>query len=129
MRRDRARPSPAHPYRQIQPATVQGTDLALLVKQPQHCAARRIDVETNDVPETFGELGIIGNLRGAHSVEAQAVGLPDATHRGDADADDPGLGCRRSVGSPMSRRGIGQDTARSVVTTNLLHSGVNARSP
>jgi len=46
----------------------------------------RIDIETDDVADLGGELRIVGKLEGTDAVRRQAMSLPDALNRGQANA-------------------------------------------
>ena len=46
----------------------------------------RIDIETDDVADLGGELRIVGKLEGTNAVRRQAMSLPDALNRGQANA-------------------------------------------
>ena len=48
--------------------------------------SRRIDVEADDVLQLLGELRIAGELEAPHPMWGKPVRLPDALHRGGADA-------------------------------------------
>ena len=50
---------------------------------------RRIDIEPDDVAQLGGELRVGGQLELAHPMRLQAMGAPDALHRGDADRRRP----------------------------------------
>ena len=58
---------------------------------------RRIHVEARDVLDLLGEGRIVGALEGAQPVWLQMVGVPDALHRAQADADSPGHGAAGPV--------------------------------
>ena len=64
---------------------------------------RRIDVEADHVLQLVGELRVVGELELAHPVWCQAVAVPDALHRGNADAGGPGHRRRRPVGRLAGR--------------------------
>ena len=57
-----------------------------------HGMGRRVDIEADDVLELGHELGIVRELEAADAVRRQAVRLPDALHRGHADAGRLGHG-------------------------------------
>jgi hypothetical protein len=63
---------------------------------------RRVDVKPNNVAQLRHELGVGGELEPADAVRLEAVSLPDALHRGDADAG-------RSVARLAGRLGKRQD--------------------
>ena len=60
---------------------------------------RRVHVKADDVLDLLGKGRVVGALEGADAVRLQAVGLPEALHRAQGDAD--GLG-HRSAG-PVGR--------------------------
>src|SRR5262245_10182131 len=68
------------------------TTPALLVDRQHHGMGRRVDIEADDVLELGHELGIVRELEAADAVRRQAVRLPDALHRGHADAGRLGHG-------------------------------------
>jgi hypothetical protein len=66
--------------------SIQGLNLRLLIDAEDDGVCWRIDIEAHDVADLGGELGIVGQLEGADAVRRQAMGLPDALHRGQAHA-------------------------------------------
>jgi hypothetical protein len=61
-------------------------DLAFLVDRLLSVEGR-VRVETDDVLDLLGELGIVGELEGANAVRLQPVRLPQALHGAQTDAD------------------------------------------
>src|SRR3984893_5059047 len=69
----------------------------------------RIDIETDDVADLGGELRIVGKLEGTDAVRRQAMSLPDALNRGQANArhlgHQPPGPVRRLAGRIAERQG------------------------
>jgi hypothetical protein len=82
--------------------------LAFLVDAEDHGMSRWIDVKANDILELVGELGVVGELEGAHPMRLKPLPRPDPPHRGRADPHR--LGHRRPgpMGRLMRRRLVGQ---------------------
>ena len=85
--------------RQAWLGAVERLDLRFLVDREHDGMGRRIDIKPDDVAQLGGELRVGGQLELAHPMRLQAVGAPDALHRGDA---DPG-GLGHHVGGPVGR--------------------------
>jgi hypothetical protein len=62
------------------------------------------------------EVGVVGKLEAADAVGRQAVRLPDALHRGDAEAGRPGHGGSGPMGRFVRRLGAGQATTLSMTS-------------
>ena len=101
-------PGPALLHRQPRLGAVQRLDLALLIDAEHHGVGGRINIQADDVADLGGEPGIIGELEGADAVRCQAMGLPDALHRGQADTGDPGHHPAGPVGGLAGRLAQGQ---------------------
>ena len=86
----------------------QALDLALLVEAEHDGMGRRIDIEPDYLLELVGELGIVGELEGAHPMRLQPVPDPDAAHRGRTDPHRLGHGRRRPMGRFVRRGLVGQ---------------------
>jgi len=104
----RHRPTLAGLQRQAGLGAVERLDLALLVDRQHHRVAGRIHVEPDDVLHLGGERGIGGALEGAQPMRLEAVGLPDALHGAQADADHLGHGPPGPVGDGTGRLRAGQ---------------------
>jgi hypothetical protein len=85
-----------------------GLNLRLLIDAKHHRMGRRIDIETDDVADLGGELRVVGQLEGADAVRRQAMGAPDALHRGQADSRDLGHHPASPVSSLAGRLAQGQ---------------------
>ena len=80
------RSGPAFLHRKTGLRAIEGLDLGLLVHAEHDRVSRRIDVEADDVLQLLGELRIVGELEAPHPMWGEPVRLPDALHRGGADA-------------------------------------------
>ena len=78
--------------RQAWLGAVEGLDLAFLVDRQHDGVGRRTHVEADDVGDLFAESRIIGALEGADAVGLEVMGLPDALHGAQRDADCLGDG-------------------------------------
>src|SRR5829696_5636888 len=117
---------PALLQRQAGLGAVEGLDLALLVDREHHRMGGRIDIEADDVAQLRHELGIVGELEAAYAVRLKAVSLPDALHRGQADADRLGHGGGGPVRRLVRRLGCGQGHR---LVDHLLTERLDARGP
>ena len=95
-------------HRQTGLGTIEGLDLAFLVKAEHDGMGGRIDIETDHLLELLGEFGIVGELERAHPMGLQPVPLPDASHRRGADPNRLGHRRRGPMGRLMRRRLISQ---------------------
>ncbi len=104
----RHRPALAGLQRQAGLGAVERLDLALLVDRQHHRVARRVHVQPDDVLHLGREGGIAGALEGAQAMGLEAVGLPDALHGAQADADCLGHRPAGPVGDRAGRFRTGQ---------------------
>ena len=100
--------------------------MALLVDRQHHGMGRGIDIKADHVAQFGGEGRIVGELEAADPVRRQAVGAPDALHRGDADADRLGHGGGSPVRRLAGRRRGGQ---RHHLVDRLLAERLHPRRP
>ena len=66
---------------------IERLNLALLIEGENDRVRRRIDIEPDDVPQLFDELGIVRELELPHAVRLKTVSAPDALDRAHADPD------------------------------------------
>ena len=85
-------------HRQAGLGAVKGLDLGFLIDRQHDGMGRRVDIETNDVPELLGELRVLRQLETADAVRLQAMRLPDTLDRRGADADGLGHQAQRPMG-------------------------------
>src|SRR5262249_54341379 len=86
----RHRPGAPRLHRQSRLSPVEGLDLALLVDREDDGMGGRVDVETDHIPELFGERRIVRQLERPDTMRRELVGLEDALHRPQADTHRPG---------------------------------------
>src|SRR5205814_6108874 len=84
--------------RQTRLGSVEGLDLALLVKRQNNRVGGRRDIKADDVAELVDELRIIGKLELPNAVRLEAVGAPDPMNRTGADPCFAGHQRGRPVG-------------------------------
>src|SRR5262245_36034627 len=86
----RHRPGAPRLHRQSRLSAVEGLDLALLVDREYDGMGGRIDVETDHIPELFGERRIVPQLYRPETMRRRVGGVEDALHRPQADTHRPG---------------------------------------
>jgi len=79
---------------------IQSLHLALLVTAQDDRVLRRVEIQTNDIFDFFGETRVIRDFEGARQMWLQAVFAPDAANRAWAHTQLFGHG----LATPMSRR-------------------------
>src|SRR5262249_38920862 len=75
----RHRPGAPRLHWQSRLSAVEGLDLALLVDREYDGMGGRIDVETDHIPELFGERRIVRQLERPDTMRRELVGLEDAS--------------------------------------------------
>ena len=106
--------------RQSRLRAVESLDLGLLVDREHDRVARWSEVETDNVRELGGELGVAAALEGADAMRLQLVGCPDPLHRPQRQAGDLRHHPPRPVARLPRRLGAGQHH-------HALHLGLGCR--
>src|SRR5450631_1603029 len=73
-------------HRQPRLGAVESLDLALFVDGKHQCSLGRIKIETNDILDLLGKVGIVGNLEAPYQMRLEAVLVPDTLYARVADA-------------------------------------------
>ena len=102
------RTGPSRLHRQSRLGAVEGLDLAFFVNREDNGVGGGIDVETDHVPEFFGELRIVRQFECPDTMGRELVGLKDALHRSQADPHGLGQHPTRPLGG-LSRRWLGHE--------------------
>ena len=84
--------------RQAGLGAIEGLDLGLLIERENQSMLRRIEIESDDVVEFLGETRVIAELEGLDAVGLEAMGAPNPSHGGSADAGRGGHGAAAPVG-------------------------------
>ncbi len=91
--------------RQNRLGSIQGLNLALFIDAQDQGLVRWMQIQPHHVPQFVHEIGIPAQLEGLGSMGLQAVGPPDAPHRGFAHALGPGQSAAAPVRG-LPRRGV-----------------------
>ena len=114
---------------------IQRLDLRLLIDRQHDGVGWWVDIEADNIADLGGEPRIVGQLVLAHPVRLQAMGSPDALHRTDTDASEPGhrrgLPMGDSPGGPSGARGAmragascpSEGDAHSIIIQKILNVG------
>ncbi len=110
LRRSRA-------HRKDRLGPVQSLDLALLVSAKHKRSIGGIEIQTDDVPHLFNELGVVGELEGLDPMRLELESLPDSAHGSRAQTAGLGHGARTPMGGvPRSRlQSLGDDSLDGIV--------------
>ena len=106
--------------RQAGLGAVERLDLALFVDGDDDGVGRRVHVETDDVLDLRGEIGVVRPLEGAEAVRLKPMLLPNALNGAQRNAHGLGHGAAGPMRDGARRLGAGQ---RQTLATILVESG------
>src|SRR5215472_16631742 len=99
----RHRPGAPRLHRQSRLSAVEGLDLALLIDREYDGMGGRIDVETDQIPELFGERRIVRQLERPDTMRRELVDLEDALWLNEARQGRPRSASRISTTRKRAR--------------------------